>query len=118
MVDDKFKCDERIEEYAKRTNYEHAKTLVQKSNGCGIIFDEVKYEVGSIRYHSCFCTYRHPYFNNFLFLFKNYQRGILPFKGSLMEQPAYIIDIFNLIENLKIEHEDAEQARQSKRNNK
>jgi hypothetical protein len=36
-------------------------------------------------------------------MFRHFQRGVLPFKGGLFDQPAKIIEIFNLIENLDSE---------------
>lgn len=90
--------------------------MVQKANGCGKIHDKVKYQIGDIGYKSCFCTYRHPDFNSFLFLYKNYEKGILPFEGSILEQPAYIIEIFGLIETLKLDREEEERQRQERDN--
>ena len=118
MVDDKFKCEQKIQEYAKRSTYEKAKMLVQTANGCGVIHEDVKYEIDSIGYRSCLCSYLHPSFNTFLFLFKNYEKGILPFKGALGEQPAYIIDVFSMLENLKNDKLDQDRQREEKRNNK
>ena len=92
--------------------------LVETANGCNVIHDKVKYEIDNIGYHSCFCTYRHPHFNSFLLLYKNYERGVLPFRGSLMDQPAYIMEIFTLIENLKSDREQEEREREERRNKK
>lgn len=117
-IDNKFKCEEKIEEYARKSNYEKAKMLIQTANGCGVIHDKIMYQVDNVGYHSCFCTFKHPYFYNYLYLFKNYERGILPFSGSLTEQPAYIIEIFTLLENLKADRELEEHEKEMKRNNK
>lgn len=54
-------------------------------------------------------------------LFVAYERGVLPFIGSLSEQPAQIIEAFNLIHSLQIERSQRQQkAEQSEhgRNNK
>lgn len=40
-----------------------------------------------------------------LTLFENYERGQLPFPGSVSEQPAQIMDILNIIQNLKLEQQ-------------
>lgn len=45
-------------------------------------------------------------------LFENYERGVLPFNGSVSEQPAQIIEIFNLLASLKQDQKrKLEQAR-------
>ena len=113
-TEDRFKCDEKILEYAKRSTYEKAEAMVRKANGCKVIADKVKYQINNIGYKSCFCTYRHPYFNTYLFLYKNYEKGLLPFEGNILDQPAYIIEVFNLIETLKLEKEAEDMAKQEK----
>ena len=54
-------------------------------------------------------------------LFENYEKGLLPFPGSVSEQPAQIMEIFSIFKALKIEQENlqnkklaAEQARRAK----
>ena len=38
--------------------------------------------------------------------FRLLDKGILPFKGSLLDQPSKIMEAYSLIENLKIEYEN------------
>jgi hypothetical protein len=40
-----------------------------------------------------------------LTLFENYERGVLPFPGSLSEQPAQILEIFSVLRALRNERE-------------
>jgi hypothetical protein len=37
--------------------------------------------------------------------FRHFEKGALPFKGGLMEQPGKILDVFSLFESLKVEME-------------
>jgi hypothetical protein len=60
---------------------------------CGIKFK---------KHLSCF---KYPLFGYVLTLFQNYERGQLPFEGSVSDQPAQIMDIFSLLESLKAEQE-------------
>lgn len=105
ISEDKFNCDEKIKKYGKRTGYERAKEMVQKENGCNQYFDNIKYYVDNIGYKSCLCTFKHPDMNYYLTLFNQYDKGVLPFKGSLTEQPNKIVEVFNLITGLKAERE-------------
>lgn len=60
------------------------------------------YKIENIIYKSCIGNYN----NNIDFLlesFSFYEKGMLPFKGTLAEQPAKIIDIFNIIEQRRYE---------------
>lgn len=49
---------------------------------------------------------KHPYFSYFIGLFLAYEKGILPFSGSLVDQPAKIIEIFEVIQQLRLEREE------------
>jgi len=113
---DQFRCEQKIEEYAARSDYDHAKTLVETANGCGVIADDVKYTVDGVGYKSCFCTYKHPLFDRYLFLYNNYHRGIMPFEGPITRQPAYLIDAFTILDNLKHEKEEDDRKNQEKEN--
>lgn len=60
------------------------------------------------------------YFNYVIAAFDVYDRhGVLPYPGSLSEQPNKIIEIFNVLSSLKQERDQKileEQQRQQKRN--
>ncbi len=56
--------------------------------------------------------------NHALFLFENYERGVLPFPGSVSEQPAQIIEIFGVFQALKFEIEAAERKKLASVRNK
>lgn len=36
----------------------------------------------------------------FIDLYYNYQRGVMPYDGSLMDQPSKVIEVFNIIDGL------------------
>lgn len=48
----------------------------------------------------------YPLFNYVLTLWEAYDtHGVLPFEGSLVDQPAYILEVFQILTSLKIERE-------------
>jgi len=55
--------------------------------------------------------YEHPYLSYFLTLYERYKQGVLPFPGSTSEQPAKIIEIFNVLDQLDFEKQE-KQARE------
>lgn len=57
-------------------------------------------------------------FGYVLTLLENYERGNLPFPGSVSEQPAQIMEIFSVIQAIRREHEIklSETLRQNGRN--
>lgn len=36
-------------------------------------------------------------------MFRQFQAGVLPYQGGLMDQPSKIIEAFRIVENLEIE---------------
>lgn len=48
---------------------------------------------------------KYPYFSYVLGMFDGYNKGILPFDGSFADQPAKIIEIFNVLHQLSMEAE-------------
>lgn len=60
---------------------------------CGL---SIKGNVSAIKYE---------YFDYVMGLYEGYENGILPFNGSLADQPNQIINIFTIISILKNEHQ-------------
>lgn len=72
------------------------KSRKRKPKGCYDYSTKV-YRLENILYKTCVGNYN----SNIDFLveaFSKYEKGMLPFKGTLGEQPAKIIDIFHIIE--------------------
>ena len=40
-----------------------------------------------------------------------YEKGILPFEGPLVDQPAKIVDIFNILNNFNLERQQEMQKK-------
>jgi hypothetical protein len=51
-------------------------------------------------------NFKYPYFSYVLNLYSQYKKGSLPFPGSVSEQPAKIIEIFNVLEQLELEQQE------------
>lgn len=58
---------------------------------------------GKVKYFVCPSNFFNPAYSQIIDMFRHFQRGVLPFNGGLLDQPAKIIEIFNLIENLDSE---------------
>ena len=56
-------------------------------------------------------------FNYYFLLFQNYERGNLPFEGTIADQPAQVIEIFNTFQMLRAEQEE-KTRKQIERQNK
>lgn len=61
---------------------------------------------------------KHPFFSYFINLFMSFQKGILPFEGALVDQPAKIIEVFDVLQQLRYESEEAMRKTLEKENKK
>lgn len=74
----------------------------RKSKGC---FDDTTktYQVENVKFYTCIGNLVKP-IDYLLESFIQYEKGIMPFSGGLLEQPSKIIEVFNIIAHLKYEH--------------
>lgn len=64
-----------------------------------------------ITYNRCFCFYQHPDFALFYRIWVTYQKGVLPYPGTIMDQPAWVLDVLELYDRLKAESEERDHQR-------
>jgi len=116
LVDERFQCEHKIRERAKRAGYTEAKRHIAIVNGCNKITEQFKYEIDNIKYHTCFCQFKHPQMHIFLNLFNQYEKSILPFSGGACDQPAVIMEVFSILSDMKLEREIEQAKEQAKKN--
>lgn len=84
------------------TQYGSSDRLVKKtekkrmSKGCFDLTSK-SYRIDNIRYNTCIGSFAVP-IDFFIEAFSLYEKGVLPFKGSIGEQPSKIMEVFQLIE--------------------
>lgn len=84
--------------------WEVASKTVRGEHGCDTMSDIPIYQIDNIQFNTCPCNYRHPHMEFIMQAEAAYDKGILPFPGALIDQPAYIIEAIQLIQILKIEY--------------
>lgn len=92
----KFACSRCASNYKEKH-----KEKKRRPKGCYDLTTKV-YRIENILYKSCIGNYN----SNISFLsesFSKYEKGMLPFKGTLAEQPNKIIEIYNIIEQRREE---------------
>lgn len=52
---------------------------------------------------------KYPYFSYIITLFNQYKNGVMPFDGCMVDQPAKIIEIFDVL--YQLQHEQEEKTR-------
>lgn len=113
-----FKCKDTEAMLQTRKDAELAIRTVRIKKGCGKLFDNIRIELDDFGYKSCLCheNFQHPMFNQLLSIHERYEKGNLPYCGGLLEQPAQIIEILNLITKLKLDLEIKRQKEIEKAN--
>ena len=92
----KFHCGTCITQYGTSPRLMKKTDRKRKSKGC-FDFTSKDYRIDNIRYTTCIGNMAVP-IDFLLEAFSLYEKGVLPFKGNLHEQPSKIIEIFNIIE--------------------
>jgi len=114
LTDEQFQCEKIEESYRNRSDAELVIKMHRINRGCGILSSSVKVEVGYIGYHSCLCYkgYKHPLMGCLLQLRESYDKGILPYRGGILDQPAQVIELIGLMNRLYSEYELENQKKQ------
>ena len=107
LTNEQFQCEKIEEGYSKRSDAEIVIKMHRIKHGCGVLSPSVKVEVGYIGYHSCLCYtgYKYPLMGCLLQLRDAYEKGILPYDGGVMNQPAQVIELISLMQRLFSEYE-------------
>lgn len=67
-----------------------------------------------LKFKSDFSKVKYEHFHYLMNLYQMYEKGCLPFPGSVSEQPAQIIEMFNIIQLLELERRNREAKEQHK----
>lgn len=74
----------------------------KKVKGC-VSTPKTNYQVEGFKINKCLGNFTSREVYSYFEMFKMYERGIMPFGGAMVDQPAKVIDLFNMIEQLKAE---------------
>lgn len=75
----------------------------------------VIFESDGLKFTKCLCNFQYPLMGSLMIMHKHYEKGIMPYSGSLMEQPANIIDALEIIDVLMLEMKDEQRKAQEKK---
>ena len=92
-----FNCFFCINKYGKTKRLKEKTKRNRKLKGCFDISTKT-YQLGDYVYKSCIGNYTKD-INFILESFALYSKGVMPFSGTLVDQPSKIIEIFDIIGN-------------------
>ena len=103
----KYQCEKQLNELRLKNKKADDNYIenIKKARGCGYVTKHLVERIGNIEYYTCLCQFKHPLTGALLSLSKHYDNGVMPFKGSLLEQPAQIVELLELVNSAKIEEE-------------
>lgn len=116
IEDKRWNCGHCLGEHKDKPKVTLAK---QKRKGC--FGDEnLTYTMEQYRLKTCPGNFVVPWVFEYIEMYFNYQRGILPYPGALSEQPAKIMEIFAIIGQKRdeIARENAEKQKAAEKRRK
>ena len=103
LEDPRFLCSECLSKGSHLPDYEIRNNALRSSKACFSIepvqYHHIDNEIG---FRTCIGNFFSHACHKWLTLYDNYTRGVLPYPGSAMEQPAKAMEIFSIIEDIHI----------------
>jgi len=85
---------------------------IKKIQGCEFT-PRTFYKIEGFKLNRCLGNFTSREVLGFFEMFKLYSKGIMPFDGCMSDQPAKLIDLFNMIDLLQAEkHEERRKAQE------
>ena len=115
----KLRCDQLISEHIEKGyTCEVAENTVRKEHGCNVLSEDPIYIIDNLEFRTCPCNFRNRMFPFLLTALDGFDKGILPYPGSLSEQPAKAMEALTLLSNLKEQFKQEQLASQAKHTRK
>ena len=90
-------------------DYDIALKTIQEKNKCKTVSKDAVQQIDNLKFYTCTCNYRYPLMSWLIQCVDGWEKGILPYNGSLSDQPAKIMDAIYLLQRLKIDYNIYEQ---------
>jgi hypothetical protein len=98
-----FYCHSCLNKYANRPDAESMTQRMRELKGCFSIKEKPIATVDELKFYKCVGNFFRGEVLTLLEMQGRYERGILPYPGSLSEQPNKLIECFSAIDNYKQE---------------
>jgi hypothetical protein len=95
MSDERFDCNACLSKYRDKEMTDK----YRESKACENVASEVRHHVSQFKFRKCVGNFVRPSASALIGLHSHYQKGHLPFPGSVMDQPAKIMEAFQVIDN-------------------
>jgi len=113
-----YQCGSKVAVYyanKRQKNPENLEARFRKQQGCGVITNTIMCEIDGIGYKSCLCTFKTSHYSFYWTTYKSFKQGVLPYPGSLSEQPAKIMEILSLMAHLETDWQQTQAEKTKKK---
>lgn len=102
LDDKRYDCGACLSTYKGRTDEEQMTGILKKQKGCSEAYNEPIHAIEEvIKFKNCIGNYVSSSSFHWIEMHSHFSRGILPFPGSLSDQPSKAIEVFNVIDSHK-----------------
>lgn len=118
MANKDFNCSSCLSRYDNRTDGVELTARLRKLKGCESKMDKPIHHINrEIKFSRCIGNFFDQPSVFLVEAHRNYERGVLPFAGSLMDQPNKVMESFNVISawNHERQLEAQEQSKRAQR---
>jgi len=106
VEDDRFVCSQCQLKDKHLPDYKERNHRLRESKACFSVskvqYHHIDNEIG---FHTCIGNFYSETCHQWISIYDNYARGVLPFPGSLMEQPTKAMEIFRIVDDYKVRKE-------------
>ena len=120
MDDARFRCGDCGNQYRARPDIEKMLVAYRQSKACEVVQEKPVQALDELRFHTCLGNFFTHSAARLVEMHAHFDRGVMPYPGSLADQPAKVIDAFRVISNWKQRRlaEEAEKARKEAKKKK
>lgn len=78
-----------------------------KRKACSKLSDKEIFQIDSkVFYRLCPANYWNASSQELIGIYGKFEKGLLPFKGGIMDQPAKFIEVMDLVESFTLKHQE------------
>ena len=108
-----FNCGKCLKKYQGRQDYDAMTAKMRKDKACEEVKAAPIHRMGqSLTFKTCPGNFVRPAVVRFLDAHAQYDKGVMPHAGGMMDQPAKLIEVFGVISSTQAEMREAQEKRE------
>lgn len=113
--DERFSCAKCLGEFNGRPNGEQMLEQNRTLKACRAPAESPRHFIGTeLKFRSCIGNFVRQKYLPWIEAFRQFEKGVMPFTGAYTDQPAKVLELFDVIRSTQMEHA----AKQAKKRNR